>query len=211
LDEILEPGFDAGALSTAYSIFTTGCETTRARHFLNGLNIEAPPGNELNKALKFVGGKIMRMEDGSCSEVNRRLDPGTVISLDGSWDHRRKGSRCFVVVCNQNTGEVLSCIVMSNKVPPNDPNYCGVPQNMEISGMARLTDDLKKYPEIVGYVHDNDAKIRKLFKLSRWEKITEFLDPGHVTKSFDRIFDKYPPLTPLRESLKRFLHCLLKG
>jgi hypothetical protein len=158
LDEVSEPGFDAGALSTAYSIFTTGCETTRARHFLNGLNIEAPPGNELNKALKFVGEKIMRMADESCSEVKGRLDPGTVISLDGSWDHRRKGSRCFVVVCNQNTGEVLSYIVMSNKVPPNDPNYCEVPQNMEVSGMARLIDDLKKYPEIVGYVHDNDAK-----------------------------------------------------
>jgi hypothetical protein len=83
---------------------------------------------------------------------------------------------------------------------------------MEVTGLARLIDHLKNCPEIVGYVHDNDAKTRKLIKLSDWE-IAEYLDPGHAMKSFDRILQKkqYESLIPLRESLRSFMFYLLKG
>jgi hypothetical protein len=39
LNEVSEPRFDAGALSTGFSFLTTGCEGTRAREFLKGLKI----------------------------------------------------------------------------------------------------------------------------------------------------------------------------
>jgi hypothetical protein len=166
----------------------------------------------LNEALKVVGVEVVKMARESCLEVKRKLKEGTVISLDGSWDHRRNGSHCFVAVLDQETGKVITFIVMGNKVPENHPNYCRIPQGMERAGMERLVEELMACGKISGYVHDNDAKIRKLIKLVKWD-ITEFLDPGHAMKSFQRILNKveYKPLEPLQESLRRFMFILLKG
>jgi hypothetical protein len=61
---------------------------------------------------------------------------------------------------------ILSYLMMSNKVSQDAPNYCKVSHNMEVSGLVRLVDNIRKHPEIVGQVR-------------------EFLNPGHAMRSFE--------------------------
>jgi hypothetical protein len=51
---------------------------------------------------------------------------------------------------------------------------------MEVHAMRLMLETLKQYPQITRYVHDNDAKTRKLFNKEGEVKLTEFLDPGHA-------------------------------
>jgi DNA-binding transcriptional ArsR family regulator len=163
--------------------------------------------------MKKVCDVITRLAKISCLQALMRLESGDVISFDGAYDHRRKAGRCLVCICCQRTGEILAYIIVSNKIDKNLPNFCKVPQNMEVHGMKLLIEELKDEngefrPQISGYVHDNDAKTRNLIKASNW-KIKEHLDPGHAMKSFDRVMMKYPQLKPIQLSLRKFMGHLL--
>jgi hypothetical protein len=84
---------------------------------------------------------------------------------------------------------------------------------MEVAGMRILLDQLRVHPEIVGYVHDKDAKTTKLFRESKWE-VKEYLDPGHAMKSLERSIGKFSKdvcQIPdwVHQSLKKFMKTLL--
>ena len=61
---------------------------------------------------------------------------------------------------------------------------------MEAKALQKLIPKLQTLPNIVGYVHDNDAKARTIIEQSGWQ-ITEYLDPGHCKKSFLRSLQNF--------------------
>jgi hypothetical protein len=199
---------EIGAHEVAFGILVTGSIAAKAKEFLNWTGHIVPPHNQLNQALKDVGDEIIRMARASCEKALSKLKPGCVIGVDGSWEHRRNSHRCFIEVCDTDTGKVIGYIVMSNLLPESDPRYCRIPQNMEVEGLRLLLPGLMCHPEIVGYCHDNDAKTSKLIRLSGWG-ITESLDPGHAMKSFERILGKYSLLKEIAVSLRKFMKRLL--
>ena len=66
------------------------------------------------------------------------MGPETVISFDGSWEHRRNSSRCLVTVIEQKTGRVIESVVIGRKVREDDPTFCLEPGKMEGMGLARV-------------------------------------------------------------------------
>jgi hypothetical protein len=60
--------------------------------------------------------------------------------------------------------------------------YACAPQNRQVIALIHFLLELMQLPQIVGYVHDNDANTRKVIRKSAWG-IQEFLDPGHASKS----------------------------
>jgi hypothetical protein len=81
----------------------------------------------------------------------------------GSVSHR-----CFADVCCQNNGNVIAYTIINNLIPEDRPEYCKIPQNMEVAGMGMLLPQLVSHPEICANCHDNDAKTRKLIRESQW-------------------------------------------
>jgi hypothetical protein len=179
---------------------------------VNGLGMEAPPHNQIYEALKDVGSEIIKLANESCEKSREQLQrdgPGAVISFDGSWEHRRKAQRCLVAVCHQQRKTVIDYRIVGNCYPENAEEYCEIPQNMEVHALRLMMKKLRELPEITAYVHDNDAKTRKLFKLSI-QNLTEFLDPGHAMKSFERILrEAGKVLDDIAASLRSFMRKLL--
>jgi hypothetical protein len=85
---------------------------------------------------------------------------------------------------------------------------------MEVHALKILIDELKESGlsgKIVAYVHDNDAKARKLFR-DEWPGLKEWVDPGHAMKSFDRSFIHFAGnLKPVQKSLQNFMLMLLRN
>ena len=64
-------------------------------------------------------------------------------------------------------------------------------------------------------MHDNDASARKMIRESGWE-ITEYLDPGHTMKAFERRVTNFNRrnchvLRGIEEALKSWMAALLKS
>jgi hypothetical protein len=69
-------------------------------------------------------------------------------------------------------------------------NYSGSSQAMEAAAVRTCPTEMSKAPNLVGYVHDSDSKIGKLFHEMGWN-IVQYKDCNHVAKSaFQRCFAK---------------------
>jgi hypothetical protein len=144
----------------AFAILVTGSITKKALEFLNWCGRVAPARNRLNLALSFIGERIIKMALKSCQDAFEKLELGSTISFDGSWEHRRNSHRCIVDVCCQKTGQVIAYQIMSNLIPEDRREYCKFPQNMEVAGLRILLPSLMESKAISRYCHDNDAKIK---------------------------------------------------
>ena len=80
---------------------------------------------------------------------------------------------------------------------------------------------LKKYiprwienKKVTQYMHDNDAKSRKLIQDFKWN-IEENIDMNHYMKSYRRKFEKYKSTSPnkfrgIKQKLEKFFQSLIK-
>jgi hypothetical protein len=159
--------------------------------------------SEVNGHLKTIGDKIIEMARISCNQELKDLHPGTVISFDGSWDHRRNGGKCCVSVFSQRTHKVVDYIVIERA-------DCPISQNMEVAGLKIMFERLRNCLAISGYVHDKDAKATKAIRDLKWN-IEEYLDPSHSVKSFQRQLNKHKTtFSPkIQESLRKMMQNIL--
>ena len=199
----------------AFSIIVTGSEPGKVQDVFLWNDLELPSQNDLNTAVQEVCRRIKAMARESMDQVKASLDSPTCISFDGSWEHRRNASRCLFTVIQQGTGKVIDSVVISRKVAKDDPTFCSAPNMMESRGLALMINRLRDNENIVAYVHDNDAKARKMIQRSGWQ-IKEYLDPGHVFKAFERKLQKFNSkngriLKEIEGSLKKWLRTVVKS
>ena len=199
----------------AFSIIVTGSEPGKVEEMLLWNDLGMPPQNELNTAVQEVCRRIIDMAQESMTLVREAIDRPVCISFDGSWEHRRNASRCLFTVIEQRTGRVMDSVVISRKVDKDDLTFCAVPNMMEAKGLSLLIPRLMQNPHIRAYVHDNDAKARKMIRQAGWE-IEEYLDPGHCFKAFERKFQKFNSshggvLKDLEGSLKKWMRTVIKS
>ena len=167
----------------AFSILIEGLQPSA---FLRGMwwNDCICEGNaKIYKEMANIGNAIISMAEESMEKAMNEITPGTVISFDGSWDHRRHGSNCIFAVFSCQTQKIIECQLVSNKIPRTSENFCESPTLMEAKALSLLIPKLRQDERIVGYVHDVDAKASKMIEDAGWE-ITAYLDPGHCMKAF---------------------------
>ena len=160
------------------------------RQILRWCGVPVPAGRALYSAMREVCPTIISLARESMAEVRANLPPNTVIAFDGSWDHRRHGSKCLFAVISSQTGRVIDAAVVSKSGSDPSEVFCERSTMMEVQGLRSVLPRLQQLPQIVGYAHDNDAKARNIVERSGWQ-ITEFLDPGHARKSFVRILQSF--------------------
>jgi outer membrane receptor for Fe3+-dicitrate len=84
------------AMDFAYAMFTARLGPTSAGGMVNGIGFEIPPHNDIFKASTLVCEEITKMAREFCERKGGRMDSNVVISIDGSWEHRRKVQQCIV-------------------------------------------------------------------------------------------------------------------
>ena len=178
------------ARRVAFSILIEGLQPYS---FLRGLawndcTIQRP--KLVFKEMMNIGDEIIQMARHSMEKARESITPGTVISFDGSWDHRRRGSNCILAVFSCQTQKIIECQVVSNKVAPTSENFCESPTLMESKALSLVIPRLKGDDRICGYVHDLDAKASKMIEDAGWE-IRGYLDPGHCMKAFKKRLTKF--------------------
>jgi hypothetical protein len=176
-------------------------------------NLIPPPHNELYESLRVMSDRIIAFARESCDEALEEIPAKTVISYDGSWDHRRDGSNCIVSIFAQSTKKIIAFACTSRKVKPESLTYCRVAQSMEVAALKLMIPRLQQKPNIVGFVHDHDGRTSKAIKDASWF-IEEHLDMGHAMKSFERAIQSFNSknnkvLAEVQDSLTRFLKILL--
>ena len=204
---------DLEARRLAFSVLVEGCRPEQTLHLLRWLDMGPDSRRKFYNELFTVGEAITALARSSIEYERSQIPPGSIISFDGSWDHRRQGSRClFTVICQQ-TGKIIESVTISNRADQTLETFCLHSNLMEAHGLRIAVDRLKDLPQIVGYVHDNDAKATKIIQDAGWQ-IQQFLDPGHALKCFERRLQKLNTTNPhllrgIEASLTRWLKSLM--
>lgn len=170
--------------------------------------------NRLFEEIMRIGDMIISMARESMAKAYSEIEPGTVISFDGSWDHRRRGSNCILAVFSCTTHKIIECALVSNKVGRRSENYCESPTMMEAKALSMVIPKLIQDPRIAGYVHDHDAKASKMIEDAGWN-IKGYLDPGHCMKAFKKRLTKFEQenkgiLKGIEGPLTRWMATLMK-
>ena len=169
----------------AFATIVEGARPMQVRNVLGWLDLELPSKRETYTAMTRVCNVICKMAEENMQQELESCGPNTVIPFDGSWDHRRGGKQCLFTVASCETGNIIDAKVISKAVARDCEEFCEQSNLMESKGLSLVIDDLRDNHNIVGYVHDNDARARKMIRLSGWE-ITEYIDPNHALKCFER-------------------------
>ena len=199
----------------AYAILVEGGRPEQTFRIFERCGFRIPPRDKIYREMTLVGNEICVMARESMRFQREQLPPGTVISFDGSWDHRRNGSNCLFTVMECQKWRIIESIAISKRAPPTSQKFCETSTQMEAKGLILALKTLAQCPNIVGYVHDNDARARKILNESGLQ-IFERLDPGHCLKSFDRKIQNFnrkngQVLRGIEGSLRRWISTLLRS
>ena len=169
---------------------------------------------------KIISPLIIATAKRNVIKYQKQIQEDTVISLDGSWDHKRNGKFCIVEVFGTKNKKIIDYEVISKKTMKNsEANYSGPSNQMEIECVKPIVERLKTNSKIIGYVHDQDAKLTNYME-ENWN-IQEFIDPNHANKSFTNRFESYKKgniknvkkglLSGVQKSLSKFRHILINS
>ena len=197
----------------AFSVIVNGIGYTSAAKVFLQNNIVPPSQTSFYIHVRGVIDQIIALGKESAADHRRQMEPGTIISLDGSWDHRRNGRYCIVDAVDLKRKKIIAIHVLQRSTKAHPSTYSGSAQNMEVYCCRLLATELCEDARIIGYCHDNDSAVRKVFT-KMCPKWTEYLDPNHTMKSFDRHFttcnaSAKGKLADIRESLIHFMYFLI--
>ena len=199
----------------AYAILVEGARPEQIRRVFDLCGIKVPPRGRLYDELAGVCAQLCVMGKACMQRELEALPPNTIIAFDGSWSQRRNATYCLFTVMTCQTNRIIESVVVSKNLPETSENYCETSNMMESLGLSLVIPRLRNNPNIIGYVHDNDGRARKMIREAGWN-IREYLDPGHAVKSFNRKLQNFnrknnQVLKGIEESLRRWLYTLLKS
>ena len=85
-------------MELAFSVIVSGTTPKVAWNLFRWNRIRLPGKSWFYECQKKVCEEIIKMARESMEKVQQELGNETKISFDGSWDHRRHGSRCVLKV-----------------------------------------------------------------------------------------------------------------
>lgn len=197
------------SLRFAFSIIVNGCSFTDGESIFLWNNLLPPSQSSFYRAQKVVSEKIIEMATESCRYWKNKLLPNSCIAFDGSWSHRRNAMHCLIDFIDTRTKKVVDFEVVSKM----DSDFNGSSNSMECFGLRKMIPRWIDNKKVTHYVHDNDAKSRKLIRELGWN-VEENIDLNHYMKSYRRKFDKYKELSPtkfrgIKLKLERFFQSLM--
>lgn len=201
------------SLRFTFSVLISGCSFATSQIIFLWNSIMPPSESYFYKAQKIIACIIIEMARESCARWRRVMRCGSCLAFDGSWSHRRNADHCLVDFVDIRTGKIVAFEIVSKKDKGN--NHFEGPSNVkEVEGLKPLIPRWKEDDRVKTYVHNNDAKTRKLIKEMQWN-VEEMIDSYIAINSFRRKFNRMKSeatskLRGLRIPLERFFQALLR-
>lgn len=105
-------------LQFAFSVIVNGLGyTTAAKVFMEN-NIVPPSQTCFYNYIREVINQIISLAQESAAFYRSQMKPETVVSMDGSWDHRRNGRYCIVDAVDLKQKKIIAIAVLQRKHTP---------------------------------------------------------------------------------------------
>ena len=122
----------------------SGLTFTQVQYFMTIMGHKTPFSRpaRFHQVQKIVPQIIIGFARKNVEKYRNLMSNSTVISLDGSWDHRRNGKFCIVDAFDTSQGKIIDYEVIQRKVSENsDEPFSGPSNQMEIEGVKKLSQD----------------------------------------------------------------------
>ena len=192
-----------------------GFTEASAQRFAAFLHVRPPSYADITEAMETILPVLEDMAHESASEYAENLEPGAVISLDGSWYHRRHGHMCILDVIDIKTRKIVDFEIVTKKSVKRNGDTDSAPEALEGVAFQLMVNRLKENKNITEVVKDGDVAIDSMIHKAEWNvKITK--DPNHELKHFEKKFfsivdsrrkDFYGLGKPILNRLKQILYC----
>ena len=158
------------------------------------LNDIIPPSNNLFYQCQTEIVKVLlEMAKESAFEEAAKLQPGTTVSIDGSWTHRRN-SRSFILdVIDPKTHKIVDFELVDKGSKFRRGNFNLSSNLMEAYAFNQSILRLMRNPNITGIIKDGDTKLEKIIANHHWN-VSIYLDPNHLKKNWPKLFQQYNKL-----------------
>ena len=95
------------AMVWVYSVIVEGLIYSVARRLFAHNEIEVPGKNEFYELQQKISAELIQMTRERVKIERLKMLPGSLVSIDGSWDHRRNGSMCVVTMIDKRTNKIV--------------------------------------------------------------------------------------------------------
>jgi hypothetical protein len=199
-------------LQFALSVLVSGGTYMSAVTQLAHNCIMPPSESSFYRAQRTVFSIIEEMALESMRTLKLALPRGSILSIDGSWAHRRNSKQCVVTLCDGSHQKIVDVEILEMPARGVKSNFIGSSKNMEQEGVRRMISRWLNDSLLAGYVHDQDATTRKVMT-ELIPTAIEYLDKNHLMKSNEKRFTKFNAknlLTGLKIHLQKWMFTLLK-
>lgn len=174
----------------AYAVLVEGGSYQKIADIFHHCGIHVVGRSAFDAAQKTVAKELIKMGKESMKLWKSRMVPGSIICLDGNWDHKRQGKHCLVSVIDNVNWKIIDCEILKRGVEgERGVNHFKDSTTMEIHAIDILAERLKDIQDkVIGFCHDCDSKVDPVFKKHGWD-IQEFLDINHAMLCFVRSFN----------------------
>jgi hypothetical protein len=193
-----------------FSVLVTGSNYQQVAELFLWNDIVPPCSTSFYQAQKDIIPILSSNARSSANLQRSAMKNDTIISFDGSWSHRRNAKECVVVVIDTTTKRIIDYETVEKQKKHSCGTWEGSSNGMEVAALRLIIERLRFDQRIVGYVHDSDSKASAAIRAAGWG-IEELLDPNHISKSFDRKWQKAPKshLNGLGLKIKRWFTRLI--
>ena len=190
-----------------FSVLVEGLNFASVQRCLLWNNIQPPTVHIFYNVQHEILPILLEMAHQSCLVWREAMKPGTIISLDGSWSHRRNAKRCLVDFVDASSKKVVDFEIVVKKSGRIEGDYDGPSNGMEREALTRMIPRWKHDTRVAGYCHDNDGKTRRTIREAGWQ-VEEYLDRNHIMHSFDKKYNDFKKkklLWGLKEHLRHWM------
>ena len=176
----------------AYAIIVEGGSYQQIVDILAHCGIRSVCPTAYSAAQKKVGKILEQMGIMSLQKWRNCVKSGSVMCIDGGWDHKRDGKHCIVSVIDNKNWKIIDIEILKRGKELDDTvNYVGSATNMESEGVTRIIKRFNENEELrnkfIAFCHDCDGRVRAIFRKLEWD-LRELLDINHAMLSFQKSF-----------------------
>ena len=180
------------AIQYSIALISCGFTISRMADFQILMNRDYPSRKLVTQAMNILRPVMCELVQQSCEYWKGQMQQNSIISIDGSWNHRRRGTyEIFDVICVQ-LKKIIAFdirIHQSHNIPGNTLSTASA---MEGESFQILLPQLESDPRISCVVKDGDVQIDKMITDSGWE-VDVRPDPNHLMKHFEQRFQEIVP------------------
>ena len=180
------------ALQYTIALIACGFTISRIEDFDILINRASPSRKLIAKAMNVIRPYIKMLAYQSCEHWKQKMSPESIVSIDGSWNHRRRGTyEIFDVICVQ-LKKIIAFDIRIHKSHNIPGNTLATASAMEGESFKILLPELQQDPRICDIVKDGDVQTDKMINESGWQ-VHIRPDINHLMKHFDDHFKKMVP------------------